>query len=64
MELEDYIKMAKTLAKIKGSFILSINDLPEIRQVFKGFNIKPVELKYSAARKGPTKGKELLISNF
>ena len=64
MELEDYGKLSKALVKIKGSFILSINDLPETRQVFKAFNIKPVELKYSVAQKGTTKGKELLISNF
>jgi len=64
MELEDYIEMAEILTIIKGSFILSINDHPEIRQVFKSFNIKSVELNYSAARKGQSKAKELLISNF
>ena len=64
MEMEDYIEMAKILAKIKSCFILNINDHPEIRYVFKTFNIKPVELNYLAAKKGPNKGKELLISNF
>lgn len=64
MELKDYIETTKALAKIKGSFILSINDLPEIRQIFKDFNIKPVELKYKVAQKKSTKGKELLVSNF
>ena len=65
LELKDYQEMAKILAGVKASFILSINDLPEIREVFggNGFNIKPVELKYSVSRGKLTTGKELLIRN-
>ena len=64
MELPDYEEMAEILAVIKAEFILSINDLPEMREVFKGLKIKPVSLKYSVAEKHSTVGKELLISNF
>ena len=64
MELEDYRKMAEILAGIKAQFILSINDMPEMRQVFKGFNMEPVTLKYSASRQSWTRGKELLVRNF
>jgi len=60
--LEDYVEMAKILMTIKGKFILSINDHPEMREVFKAFNIKPVSLLYSVGKK-PTKAKELIISN-
>jgi hypothetical protein len=31
-------------------FILSINDLPEIMDLFNGFTVKPVEVKYFAGR--------------
>lgn len=65
LELDDYREMAGILAKIRSKFILSINDLPEIREIYKGFKIKPVNLKYSVAQKGPLKeAKELLVSNF
>jgi len=64
LELEDYSKMADILGGLKAKFILSINDLPEMRETFKGFKIKSVTLKYSVAEKQSTVGKELLISNF
>jgi len=64
LELEDYKEMAEILAALKAKFILSINDLPEMRAVFEGFNIKPVELKYSVSKGKQTEAKELLINNF
>lgn len=64
LELNDYKEMAEILEGIKADFILSINDHPEIRKIFKGFNIKPVQLKYSVSQKKLMEGKELLISNF
>lgn len=64
LELHDYQEMAEILAKIKSEFILSINDLPKMRKVFRGFKVKPVNLKYSVSQKGITPGKELLVTNF
>jgi DNA adenine methylase len=64
LKLEDYQEMADILAGMKAKFILSINDLPEMRETFKGFEIKPVTLKYSLAKDQNPIGKELLISNF
>jgi len=64
LELEDYHIMAQALARISGRFILSINDLPEMRKAFKGFKIQPVKLTYTVAKDKPTKAKELLIRNF
>ena len=64
LKLEDYQEMATILAKVKANFILSINDHPEIRETFRGFNIKPVTLNYTVSKGKQTKGKELLISNF
>lgn len=57
--------MAELLKGIKGMFIMSINDTPEIREIFKDFNLSQVGLKYSVG--GGDKqmdAKELLIMNY
>ena len=64
LEMEDYREMALALSDIKGKFILSINDLPEMREVFGPFKIKPVTLKYTVTKEKPTAGRELLVTNF
>ena len=40
---EDFLRLAKALASIKGKFLLSINDGPEIREVFNIFHLESVE---------------------
>lgn len=37
----DYKEMAKLLSKIKGKFIISLNDGSNIRSIFKQFTFKP-----------------------
>lgn len=64
LELSDYEKMASVLSSIKSQFILSINDHPQIREVFKGFKTKPVRLKYTVSKGKQTTGRELLITNY
>ena len=59
-ELEDYIKIAEVLRNIRGSFLLSLNDDPEIREVFKDFELNPVSLCYSVGKEKTT-GAELII---
>lgn len=54
--------MAATLRKLKGRFILSINDVPPIREIFDGFDMKEVELNYSLAGGAGTGARELVIS--
>ncbi|MDF1717834.1 MAG: DNA adenine methylase [Antarcticimicrobium sp.] len=56
--------MAEQLAGIRGRFILSINDRPEIREIFSGFEMEEVRLKYSVAAGGSTEAAELIIANF
>lgn len=62
--LDDYKEMKEILKGIKSRFILSINDHPEMRDVFGGFQIEPVQLSYSVARDHCTPARELLVSNF
>lgn len=61
----DFVKLRNILAGLKGKFILSINDVENIRMLFRDFYMIPVETSYSAA--GGNKKKkvtELLIGNF
>lgn len=56
-------KMADQLAEIRGRFILSINDRPEIREVFARFRIEAVTTTYTVGPKAIAAG-ELIISNL
>lgn len=60
---DDFSAMAASLSELKGAFVLSINDRPEIRTLFGGFYQEGVELRYSISDKGATEAKELIISN-
>jgi DNA adenine methylase len=63
-EEKDYVQLAEHLKNLKGKFLLSLNDVPEIRRIFRSFNIKPVQLFYSSQRKAGKRYSELLISNY
>jgi DNA adenine methylase len=61
----DYNDMARRLKNLKGKFILSINDSPEIRDTFKDFNMIQLTVT-GGGKKGVGVGsrKELLIKNY
>ena len=60
-----YAELAETLKGIKGKFVLTINNHPHIKEVFKEFRCREVATKYTVARdKGRGAVKELLYSNF
>lgn len=61
-EPADFERLKDLLKAIQGRFILSINDVPEIRDLFADFTIEPVTLNYRASGK-VTPAKELIISN-
>jgi len=55
-------EMANILREIKGHFILSINNKPEIRKIFAGFDQEPVTLKYTVGGgKNAIDASELII---
>jgi DNA adenine methylase len=62
-KLDDFKKLAGILKKISGKFILSINNLPEMRECFSSFDIRRIKVDYSASGKQTT-STELLIKNF
>lgn len=45
----DFERLNTVLTPLKGRFIMSLNDTPEVRETFKGFTIKAVQTTYSAA---------------
>lgn len=59
---EQFEAMAERLARLKGRFILSINDVPEIRRIFSGFAQEDVELRYSISGGKGTPARELIVS--
>lgn len=53
--------MAERLVALRGKFILSINDVPEVRELFGRFVFETVELGYNLAGGKPIAAKELII---
>lgn len=56
--------MAEQLRGIQGSFILSLNDHPDVRRIFAGFEIEGAEVRYTVG--GMNKSKlagEVIITN-
>lgn len=62
----DFEKLASILRKMKGKFLLSLNDSSSIREIFKGFNTHSVTLPTSKFRNrgGSNTRKEVLIQNY
>jgi DNA adenine methylase len=64
---QDFLDLVEILRKLKGKFLMTINDTPEIREIFKGFVIEETTLKYSCCSSAKSRAKirtELLISNY
>ena len=63
--LENYEHMADLAHRIKGKMIISVNDIPEMRQAFNGLNMLSVDISYNLKVTGKSsRKKELIILNF
>ncbi|MBO9457962.1 DNA adenine methylase [Labrenzia sp. R5_0] len=60
----DFAALAGQLRSIKGKALVSINDTPEIRNVFEGFVQKSVNVTYTLAASTSREFGELIIANF
>ena len=62
---EQYELLAKVMAESKGKVMLSINDHPDIRELFKDFRITQLKLAYTVGRNktGKISG-ELVVCNW
>jgi DNA adenine methylase len=61
---DDFVKMAERLGDLRGKFVLSLNDTPEVREIFRAFKVKGIELPYTAQKVAGKRFREVLISNF
>lgn len=63
----DQLRLAEALRSIKGKFLLSINDHPDIRRLYKGLTKRKVNVQYSIARDKTPEARnrtELIIANY
>ncbi len=59
---DDFERMAEVLAGLRGRFILSLNDRPDVRRIFARFDVAGVELSYGITGKGQTAAREVIIT--
>jgi DNA adenine methylase len=65
--IAEHKQLSRQLRSMKGKFLLSINDHPDIRTLYKGLMIRPVNVRYTVSRDKSDEAtcrKELLITNF
>ncbi|POZ51315.1 DNA adenine methylase [Methylovulum psychrotolerans] len=66
--IEQYTKMAKIAETMQGKMIISVNDIPAMRDIFAGLVIEQLPIKYSCGKiqSGQSRAQsfELLIRNF
>lgn len=58
---DEFEEMSDVLRGLQGRFILTLNDVPEVRRIFGWAAIEPVRLTYTAAG-WPTEGREVIIT--
>lgn len=61
---EDYQSLAALCKSLRGKFLLTINDDPFIRDIFKDCNFIEQNVRYSISATSPNISKELIITNY
>lgn len=59
----DFEELRDILAGLQGKFLLTINDVPQIRDIFAEFNLVQVETVYSVSSR-PKRAVELFVKNY
>jgi DNA adenine methylase len=60
---DDFDRLADQMSRIEGRFLLSLNDQPAVRQIFRGFKIEAVETVYSLNGRSQSGAREVLITS-
>ena len=60
----DFQELEQRLRDLQGMFVLSLNDVPEVRKLFSQFRFREIDVPYTAQREAGKRYRELLISNF
>ncbi|MAN51226.1 MULTISPECIES: DNA adenine methylase [unclassified Marinimicrobium] len=61
---EHYQAMAELLHQIKGKAVISLNDHPDIRELFKDFHIESTDIKYTVGGGKGSDAREVLIFSW
>lgn len=61
---QDFLALEDRLRQVEGRFILSLDDHPKVREIFRAFHIQRTEIHYTAQQKAGQRYGELLIMNF
>ena len=63
---EDHVRLRNTLEGVRGKFLLSYNDCPEIRKLYEGYDMFDFSRTHSMAQRyeAGKEFKELLIANY
>jgi DNA adenine methylase len=66
MTAADHQRLFAALQAVKGKWLLSYNDCPEVRALYHGFKVTTADVRYSICRNKAvgTAGRELLIRNY
>ncbi len=62
----EHLLLRDKLTNLKGKFLLTINDHEKVREWYKDFNLKEVQVNYSVSKEAKARGKynELIITNY
>jgi DNA adenine methylase len=63
-EPKDFATLAERLKILQGKFLLSLNDVPQVRALFGDFVIRDIDLHYTAQKLPGRRYKELIITNY
>ena len=61
---DDFAKLTDRLRHLKGKFVLSLNDVPRVRELFHDFHLREIAFHYTSQSKAGKRFRELLITNF
>ena len=61
---EDFAALAAILGGIRGRFLLSLNDRPEVREIFGRFAIESTRTMYSCSNRGNMAAREVFVRNY
>lgn len=63
--LENYARMAELARGIKGKMIISVNDIPAMREAFSGMRMESVDIRYNLTVSGKAAPRrELVVCSF
>ncbi|ADL52161.1 DNA adenine methylase [Clostridium cellulovorans] len=63
---KEHLLLRDKLSKLNGKFLLTINDHEKVREWYKDFNIRELEVNYTVSKEQKARGKykELIIYNY